>query len=369
MHVDDNDQNTDAPDSSLAVFDEIFRRMEEDGKAARIGHLVTELRRQLRLNATAFASELGVTPQTVRRWETEAWLPRQTNVEDIRKLITRAHAGAANVTSISASGYTARQVGRNEPEKKAIAKYVAREILDNYRSAFLDAGSTSLLIGSELLDQMPPDKGFKLLTNNILLLDRFRAIHPDKDSARLILTGGVYNASHDALFGVAAETMFTLNAQAIVVGASGFAVHGGNYSNEGAYLYELDSEPETKKAIIAATTQIRFVVCDHTKLGVYDGPCFASLAQLAAGTEACTVVTSAIPQGRSAELAKFRARLDSVRDALVDFNEMTTNKAYYPKGTEPLTPGKYNGVRINLVCVDPNGEAVFELFKVTSGVS
>jgi hypothetical protein len=85
----------------------------------------------------------------------------------------------------------------------------------------------------------------------------------------------------------------------VLIGASGFVVGevfvGHPTHPRGAFHHDLVSEVVTKKAIVAMPTSHRVIVCDYSKIGVWDASCFATIEELAQNTERCTIVTSVVP--------------------------------------------------------------------------
>lgn len=229
-----------------------------------------------------------------------------------------------------AVGYTGYQTKQRLMAKQGIAKYVVREIIDDGMFIFLDAGSTVYQIGHELFADDTDISGLTILTNNMLVFNEFtdRSGKMSERGHVLTLTGGVYNQNHEALFGQVTEQVLKLfNPLIVIIGTSGFAVqretpHSSDQSpRQGAFHHDIVSEIVTKRAIALAPTLHRVVVCDYSKIGVWDTSCFATIHELAANTERCTIVTNTVPDGLSPEDHDlFEKRYLETRAALRDLS-------------------------------------------------
>ena len=140
------------------------------------------------------------------------------------------------------------------------------------------------------------------MTNNMLIFDTFtkRSKEMSELGNVLALTGGVYNQNHEALFGQTAERVLTnFNRGVVIIGASGFMVEKSEKTKgnqQGAFHHDLVSEVVTKKAIVTTRTVDRVIVCDFSKIGIWDASCFSTIQNLSKNARKCTIVTSSVPQ-------------------------------------------------------------------------
>jgi len=234
-------------------------------------------------------------------------------------------------------GYTVHQMSERLAEKEGIAKYVVNNVIRAGMSIFLDAGSTVHHVGHCLFEDKS-QTGLTIMTNNMLVFHEFTklsGVMSDRGNV-LALTGGVYNQNHEALFGQAAEQVLkSFNPKVVVVGASGFMVTESPSDPDdpqGAFHHDLVSEVVTKKAIVTKRTIHRVIVCDYSKIKVWDASCFATIETLALNTEQCTIVTSQVPSDLTEEdKGRFQARYNETCEAL-----------------KKLSRGKVNMVRVDL---------------------
>ncbi len=206
-------------------------------------------------------------------------------------------------------GYTGYQRDQRKPAKEGIAKYVVKNIIKPATSIFLDAGSTVHQVGHQLFQS--DIVGLTIMTNNMLVFNEFTREGLEFERGNILsLTGGVYNQSHEALFGEAVETVLKeFHPRVVVIGASGFvAVDDPSFdkNSQGAFNHDIVAEGSTKKAIARRSTFHRVIVCDHSKIGFPDSSCFATIEQLSENTKECSIITSILdyPELKDPELSK-----------------------------------------------------------------
>jgi len=240
------------------------------------------------------------------------------------------------------SGYFAYQSSRQVKEKRAIAKYVVKKIIEDGMSIFLDAGSTVHQVGLTLFNDTTIS-GLMIMTNNMLVFNEFTTRSKEMSDLGnvLALAGGVYNQNHEALFGQTAEqALKSFNPQVVVIGASGFMVKEmipDQLDHQGAFHHDLVSEIVTKKAIVAMRTLHRVIVCDYRKIGVWDASCFATIQELNDKTEQCTIVTSIVPpELDDSQKKRYEERYRETRNALKKLAQST-------HGSIKLLRVDYNG--------------------------
>ncbi len=248
-------------------------------------------------------------------------------------------------------GYTEEQRQKQTKEKEGIAKYVVDNLIETGTAIFLDAGSTVQYIAREIFSpsstQSKPKRSLTILTNNMGIFNELNSL-PENDrivprlNHALILTGGLYDRDHDALFGSQAKS--GLNAfypHAVIIGTSGFTFQ------HGLFYHGHTPEEVIKKAIIEKPTIRRIIVCDYTKIGKWDSFLCADIDALPKEVEECWVVTSTIPDDDPKkdhyekrfqnECQRLRALkddrekphfLENVRFVRVDINGNETDKIY-----------------------------------------
>ncbi|NIP24194.1 MAG: hypothetical protein GWN67_02385 [Phycisphaerae bacterium] len=200
--------------------------------------------------------------------------------------------------------YTRIRLTEHQEEKRGIAKYVVQNIIEDCMCIFLDAGSTVNQVGLTLFDDSTIS-GLTIMTNNMLVFNEFteRSAEMYERGNVLALTGGVYNQNHEALHGdTTVQALRSFNPLVVILGTSGLMLEdtgvneGEHVERKGAFHHDVvGSEVMTKKAIASMRTKHRVIVCDYSKIGIWDASCFASIEELAKNTDRCTIVTSDVP--------------------------------------------------------------------------
>ncbi|KPA19579.1 Bacterial regulatory protein, DeoR domain protein [Candidatus Magnetomorum sp. HK-1] len=216
---------------------------------------------------------------------------------------------------------------RQQPsEKYEIAKHIASEIVNDFDAVLLDAGSTAEVIAEELFIQR---KYLTVMTNNMGAYAAYtRAIAPQKgDSPRLLnellVTGGRYDSTYEALFGDATiEAIKTFSPNITILGVSGFIF------NEGIFCHGSE-EVRVKKLIWSIPTDKRVIAADWTKIGKRDAFAFGpSIEQLLINAREAVVVTSKPPAETDNKLRQlFDEQISQIRDAGIDVKEIQIPKS------------------------------------------
>jgi DeoR/GlpR family transcriptional regulator of sugar metabolism len=207
--------------------------------------------------------------------------------------------------------------------KIVIAKHIAKNFVNNFDAVLLDAGSTAELIAEELFTQR---KYLTVMTNNMgAYVSYTRAIAPKKQEEgryllnELLLTGGRYDATYEALFGdatIRAIELFSPNVT--IIGVSGFRF------NEGVFCHGSE-EVRVKKLLWAIPTDIRVVAADWTKIGKRDAYAFGpQIEELAINADRAVVVTTyphyvkIEEQQEFEEQQKFDEQIKKIEDANIE---------------------------------------------------
>lgn len=222
--------------------------------------------------------------------------------------------------------YTAHERTRNTGAKMGIAKYVVEHIIKPGRiSIFLDAGSSVQYVAEELFrTEARTALSATMLTNNLGIFNVFNGWQDELRGGHtlvLLLTGGTFDANHDALWGHVAEaSLQRFFPHLTIVGTSGFKF------DEGLFYHGDSPEWLVKRAVCTMPTRHRVIVCDHTKMGERDAFQAISSFDLMNECQQCTVVTSLPPDGPEAE-----QYISVLRDQEMLFRELKENLS--PDGT------------------------------------
>lgn len=203
--------------------------------------IVERARRQGFVAVEALATELGVTPQTIRR---------DINELCEQNLLQRYHGGAGLPSSVENLAYTDRQV-LNLEAKRRIAKLVA-EAIPNHSSLFINIGTTTEEVARALLGH----SDLRIVTNNLHVAGLLSA----EPSFEVIVTGGVVRARDRGIVGEATlDVIRQFKVDFGVIGISGIDADGS--------LLDFDyREVRVAQAIIANSREV-LLAADHSKFG------------------------------------------------------------------------------------------------------
>jgi len=189
----------------------------------------------------ALSSELGVTPQTIRR---------DINELCEQNLLQRYHGGAGLPSSVVNADYSDRQV-MNLAAKRRIARLVARAI-PNRSSLFINIGTTTEAVAGALLEHVE----LRVVTNNLHVASLLSA----NPSFEVIITGGLVRSRDRGVVGEAAlDLIRQFRVDYGIIGISGIDLDGA--------LLDFDyREVRVAQAIIENSREV-LLVADHSKFG------------------------------------------------------------------------------------------------------
>jgi DeoR/GlpR family transcriptional regulator of sugar metabolism len=231
-------------------------------------------------------------------------------------------------------------------EKNGIAKFlIAEKIVPRYKSVFLDAGSTVHSVAKALfLQEKEERQNLTILTNNMKIFATYNGGleaggPPVAHSLSLLLTGGLYDKYHEALFGDEAKrSLDSFLPYTVVMGTSGLRI------DEGPFYHGHTPEGVIKRAIYEKPTHYRVIVCDHNKLNVTDSFCAGKMDQILHNvTGRAYIVTSYIKQPETDN-----------HEEMEKYKRYTEFVAQFKKLQKELEESKGN-VKFCLAIVDSDG--------------
>lgn len=207
-----------------------------------------------RVDVSALARDLDVTPETVRRDLTQL---------ERHGLVRRVHGGAIPVERLGFEPGIADREGLLAGEKERIAKAALAELPEG-GAVILDAGTTTV----RMAEMLPADRELTVVTHALpvaLLL-------ATRGNVTLHLVGGTVRGRTLAAVGDWARlSLADIHADVAFVGTNGITVEHGLTTPDLA-------EAAVKRALVAAARRV-VVLTDHTKFGRVD---FAHVAPLSA---------------------------------------------------------------------------------------
>ena len=172
----------------------------------RTNYILDRLAREGEVSVAQLASDLGVSPVTVRA---------SLKVLDEQGYLVRTHGGARPTTF---RNIHLRQNDRVD-QKERIARAAADMIYDDDR-IMIEAGTTTAQVVRHLANR----RGVQIVTNSTLVLQYART-QPD---LTVLLTGGDFHARSESLVGlVALKTIRDFNVRLAFVGTDGFTSDRG----------------------------------------------------------------------------------------------------------------------------------------------
>ncbi len=231
--------------------------------------ILAKARAEGRVDVAAVATELDVTPETVRR---------DLTALERMGLVRRVHGGAIPVERLGFEPALADREQMFAAEKDRIAKAALDELPDG-GAVIIDAGSTT----GRLADLLPTDRELIVVTHALPIAMTLAA----RPNITLHLVGGTLRGRTLAAVGAWAErSLADVRADVAFLGTNGLTVEHGLTTPDLA-------EAMVKRALVAAARRT-VVLADHTKVGRTD------LALVAPLSSVDTLVTDA---GIAAELA------------------------------------------------------------------
>jgi len=220
---------------------------------------------------------------------------------------------------VGSTGYFKLQLDKQTEDKRRVAEYVCENLVKEGDSIALDAGSSPMYV-AEVLFNAYSHRNVSILTHNMEVFRRFGERHPGASPAaeasyhdtniQLILTGGEFSASYNALFGVQTESAFKEYFPRLVILAVSGLISLDEPENENGLYCHATNERPVKSLLFTKPTDRRVVVTDWTKLGRPDSFRFGKMNELKHGVgEGVTIVTTSPPEGASQDIKTRFARI------------------------------------------------------------
>lgn len=216
--------------------------------------ILARARAEGRVDVTALADELDVTPETIRR---------DLSALERHGLVRRVHGGAIPVERLGFEPGIADREGVLAGEKERIAKAALDELPDGGAVIF-DAGTTTV----RLAELLPTDRELTVVTHALPVA----TVLATRPGITLHLVGGTVRGRTLAAVGTwAVRALADIHADVAFVGTNGLSVEHGLTTPDLA-------EAAVKRALVTNARRT-VVLADHTKLGRVD---FAHVVPLSA---------------------------------------------------------------------------------------
>lgn len=209
--------------------------------ARRHAAILASARRAGSVAVDALATELGVTPQTIRR---------DLNLLAERSMLSRVHGGAVVTSGVDNLDREAR--GHIAAEAKAAIGRAAAALVPNGASLFINIGTTTEAIARALVDH----RNLLVVTNNLNVV----SILAGRPTIEVIVAGGRVRQSDGAVVGaLAMDFIGGFKVDVALIGASAI-------DQDGTLLdFDIDEVRVSQRIIDHARTTILAV--DRSKFG------------------------------------------------------------------------------------------------------
>lgn len=218
-------------------------------------HILETARTDGRVEVTALAEQLDVTPETVRR---------DLTALERRGLLRRVHGGAIPVERLGFEPAVATREERLVTEKERIAKAALAELPDE-GTILIDAGTTT----GRLAELLPRDRELTVVTNSLTVAGQVAT----QANLSLYLLGGRVRGRTLACVGEWAErALADVFVDVAFVGTNGLSRERGLTTPD-------QSEAAVKRAMIASARRA-VVLTDHSKVGIDHFALVSPLAEI-----------------------------------------------------------------------------------------
>lgn len=218
-------------------------------------HILETARTDGRVEVTALAERLDVTPETVRR---------DLTALERRGLLRRVHGGAIPVERLGFEPAVATREERLVTEKERIAKAALAELPDE-GTILIDAGTTT----GRLAELLPRDRELTVVTNSLTVAGQVAT----QANLSLYLLGGRVRGRTLACVGEWAErALADVFVDVAFVGTNGLSRERGLTTPD-------QSEAAVKRAMIASARRA-VVLTDHSKVGIDHFALVSPLAEI-----------------------------------------------------------------------------------------
>ena len=228
-------------------------------------------------------------------------------------------------TSDIPDGYFMSHLEAQEKDKIRVADYVCENLVTEGDSIALDAGTSPMYVAKSLFEKYSK-MNLSILTHNMEVFKKFgtgykRDITTEMwqgTNIQLILTGGEFSPSYNALFGVQTESAYNeYFPRLVILAISGLISSNQSEYEDGLYCHATIERP-VKKLLFTKPTDRRVVVADWKKLGRPDSYRLGEITKLTIGvSESVTIVTTKPPKNEKQGIkAQFKKIVENLQNDL-----------------------------------------------------
>jgi DeoR/GlpR family transcriptional regulator of sugar metabolism len=208
-----------------------------------------------------------------------------------RRTVTSEHDRSETQPGGKVTSYFEQRDRDSRDAKRAIAKYVVDELLEEGDSILLDAGTSLYPIAEQIVskaEKEPQSTHFTIMTHNYQAFQVLVGSVLPGANLNIVLAGGRYDRDLNALFGpqtiMAYDHFFP---RVVLIGISGIV------ADQGLFCHGNTEELSVKERIFKKSAHDRIIIADCTKLGLPDAFRFGESQDFRDGVEDCILVTNA----------------------------------------------------------------------------
>lgn len=227
---------------------------------------------------------------------------------------------ATNLTEQLERGqYIKDKKEKRRAAKEKIAEYIAENLVKDFDAVLLDSGSTAETIAQQLFIRR---KFLSVMTNNIGAYVAYsQAVAPEGEKGmsqlnELILTGGRFDVTYEALFGDATiKAIEGFSPNVTIIAVSGLMSRGGVFCHG-------SEEVRLKKMLWTIPTDTRVIAADWSKIGKRDAFAFGpQITDLTLHAEKAIVITCRPPRDSDKKIIEtFQAEIDVIKSKKIDIH-------------------------------------------------
>lgn len=181
--------------------------------------------------------------------------------------------------AIVKEGYYAHHFKLKELSKKAVANAIVREnLITNADSIVLDAGSSATFVAEAIFSSEL--KNLSILTHNMNVFQKYFTEHIMGAGHQLLLTGGGFDPSYNALYGIMTEKAYEVfHPNIVILAVSGLTASSNLASYSGVYCHAV-VEIRIKELLFSLPAERRIIIADYSKIGRVDSHMFGDFSKI-----------------------------------------------------------------------------------------
>jgi DeoR/GlpR family transcriptional regulator of sugar metabolism len=227
--------------------------------------------------------------------------------------------------SVRAGGYYDQHFKLNEVFKQLVAAAVVKEkLVKDGDAVVLDAGSSATYVAEVIFSTEL--KNLSILTHNMDVFQKYFSKTFEGARHQLLLTGGLFDESYNALYGTLTEKAYEVfHPNVVILAVSGLTASTNPASYSGVYCHAV-VETRIKELLFSWPAERRIIIADYSKIGKVDSHMFGDFSKMKSKLEPLGrgyVVTTKPPKNaKSEEIKVFRDTIATLREWKIEVIEV-----------------------------------------------